>query len=184
MEIGDLEKPVEEYKDRTKLVWAGVILAVAAMIGAMWFMQKPRAQVSSVRARHILITYNSADAADRMRAIERVTDIRGRLLKGESFERLAREFSEDPASSRRGGDLGWDPKGSFAKAFEEYCWTAPVGELSDIIQTEYGFHLIRVDDSHRTAAEEYEAELDRKAWELEKEKEGGAAQPPAAETAQ
>lgn len=184
MEIRDLEKPAEEYRDRTKLIWAGVLCAFAAMIIAMWFMQKPRAQVSSVRARHILVTYSGADAADRMRALERVTDIRERLLKGESFDRLAREYSEDPASSRRGGDLGWAPKGSFAKAFEEYCWTAPVGELSDIVQTEYGFHLIRVDDRHLTAAEQYEAELDRKAWELEKEKEGGAAPPPAAGAAQ
>jgi parvulin-like peptidyl-prolyl isomerase len=184
MEIGDLEKPVEEYRDRTKLVWAGVLCVFVVMIGAMWFMQKPRAQVSSVRARHILITYNSADAADRMRALERVTDIRERLLKGEGFDKLAREYSEDPASSRKGGDLGWAPKGSFAKAFEEYCWTAPLGELSDIVQTEYGFHLIKVDDRHRTAAEEYEAELDRKAWELEKGKEGGAAEPPAAGAAQ
>lgn len=184
MEISDLEKPAEEYRDRTKLVWAAVLCVFAVMIGAMWFMQKPRAQVSSVRARHILITYSSADAADRMRALERVTDIRARLLKGESFDKLAREYSEDPASSRRGGDLGWAPKNSYAKAFEEYCWTAPVGELSDIVQTEYGFHLIRVEDRQRTAAEEYEAELDRKAWELEKEKEGGAAQPPAAGAAQ
>lgn len=184
MDIGDLEKPVEECRDRTRLVWAGVLFVFVLMVGAMWFMQKPRAQVSSVRARHILITYNSADAADRMRALERVTDIRERLLKGERFDRLAREYSEDPVSSRRGGDLGWAPKGSFAEAFEKYCWTAPVGELSDIVQTEYGFHLIRVDDRHLTAAEQYEAELDRKAWELEKGKEGGAAQPPAAEAAQ
>jgi len=161
--------PVEEPKDRTRLLWAGVAVVLALMMGALWFSQKPKANISSVRAKHILIRYNAGDAADRNRALETLTSIRERILKGEKFDALAREYSEDPMSARRGGDLGWAPRGTYSAAFDAYCWTAEVGKLSDIVSTEHGFHLIVVTDRTISAAEKFESELDQRTREKQTE---------------
>jgi len=58
--------------------------------------------------------------------------------------------------------LGWAPRGTYAASFEEYCWKGEVGKISDVIQTQYGFHIIRVDDRHIASAELYEKEIERK----------------------
>ena len=160
-----------EPKDRTRLLWLGVAVVLALMMGALWFSQKPRQNVSRVRAKHILIKFNANDAADRNRALQTLTDIRERVLKGEKFDKLAREYSEDTMSARRGGDLGWAERGTYSEAFDQYCWTADVGKLSDIISTEHGFHLVVVTDRYISDVEKYESELDKRM--REKQKEGG-----------
>lgn len=167
MDVRDLERVPEEPKDRTKLVWGAILAAVAVMVALMWFGHRPAPGVSSVRARHILISYDAADPADRSRALDQISKIRERIMNGERFDRLAAAYSEDGMSARRGGDLGWAPRGTYAPAFEEYCWNGEIGKLSDIISTSFGFHLILVEDRHITDAEAYEAELDRRARELE-----------------
>jgi parvulin-like peptidyl-prolyl isomerase len=164
-----------EPRDRTRLLWAGVAVVLALMIGALWFGQKPKADVSSVRAKHILIRYNASDPADRNRAIQTLTGIRERILKGEKFDALAREYSEDTMSARRGGDLGWAARGTYAPAFDAYCWSADVGKLSDIISTEHGFHLIVVTDRMISDAEKFESELDKRTQEKLKQGTGGPA---------
>ena len=160
-----------EPKDRTRLLWLGVAVVLALMMGALWFSQKPKQNVSRVRAKHILIKFNANDPADRNRALQTLTDIRERVLKGEKFDKLAREFSEDSMSARRGGDLGWAERGVYSEAFDQYCWTADVGKLSDIISTEHGFHLVVVTDRYISDVEKYESELDKRM--REKQKEGG-----------
>ena len=167
MDIKELEPVPEEPRDRTKLVWGAILAAVAVMVVLMWFGHRPAPNVSSVRARHILVSYDTADPADRSRALDQISKIRERIVNGERFDKLAATFSEDGMSARRGGDLGWAPKGTYAPAFEEYCWSAEIGKLSEIISTSFGFHLIVVEDRHFTDAEAYEAELDRRARELE-----------------
>ncbi len=164
-----VERSPEEPKDRTRLLWTGVVVVLALMMGALWFSQKPKANISSVRAKHILIRYNAGDAADRNRALETLTSIRERILKGDKFDTLAREFSEDPTSARRGGDLGWAPRGTYAAPFDAYCWSAEVGKLSDIVSTEHGFHLIVVTDRTISDAEKFESELDQRTREKQKQ---------------
>ncbi len=163
----------EEPKDRTRLLWACVAVVLALMIGALWFSQKPKSNVSRVRAKHILIRYNKSDAADRNRALQTLSSIRERILKGEKFDALATEYSEDTMSARRGGDLGWAPRGTYAPEFDLYCWSADVGKLSDIISTEHGFHLIVVTDRVISDIEKYESDLDQRT--REKQKQGSAA---------
>jgi parvulin-like peptidyl-prolyl isomerase len=170
VENPDLERtPREEPRDRTRLLWAGVVVALVLMIGALWFSQKPKANVSSVRAKHILVRYNANDPADRNRALQTLTSVRERILKGEKFDALAREYSEDPMSARRGGDLGWAPRGTYAASFDAYCWSADAGKLSDIISTEHGFHLIVVTDRIISDAEKFESELDRRTREKQRQ---------------
>ena len=100
--------------------------------------------MSEVYAKHILISFNAGDPADRQRAMELAEQIRQRLLDGESFSKLAKEYSNDPYSSQRGGSLGWSQRGSFTDKFEDYVWNGPVGEISPIVQTNFGYHIIMV----------------------------------------
>jgi len=159
------EPPVEEPKDRTKWIWIGVILLFIGMVVFFWMGRSPRPVVTSVRAKHILISFDANDPVDRGRAYERISELRKQILAGESFERLARANSDDTASARRGGDLGWAERDTYATQFEEYCWGAPIGELSDVIQTQFGFHLVIVEDRHIADAELYEIELEQRAFE-------------------
>jgi len=154
-----------EPKDRTKLIWLGVAILFAAMIVGLWMAGRPAARQSTVRAKHILIRFDASDPTDRARALERITELRQRIENGESFAKLAQEFSDEPASARRGGLLADQPKGNFAAEFEQYVWSAPIGELSEPIQTEFGFHLIVVVERHISDVDRYEMELDRRARE-------------------
>jgi peptidyl-prolyl cis-trans isomerase SurA len=90
----------------------------------------------------ILVTPKVSDAAKRL-AIERVTRVRERLAAGESFEDLAREYSED-ASAQFGGDLGTFGRGVLVPEFEEAAFALEPGEVSGIVPTRFGFHIIQV----------------------------------------
>lgn len=158
----------EEPKDRTLWIWLGIIALVAVALGVLWVLSHTGPDMSRVHAKHILIKFTASDPVDRARALELANDLRARIMKGESFKKLAKEFSNDEFSSPRGGDLGYQRRGVYEKAFEEYVWTAPVGQLSDIVQTGYGFHLITVVSRHISSTEQYEFELEQKAIESEK----------------
>jgi len=132
---------------------------------------------SRVRVKHILIAFDNSDPTDRARALELITDLRDRLEKGASFSNLARQYSNDEYSSARGGDLGFHKKGSFEGAFEDYVWKGPIGELSDIVQTNFGFHLVVVTERHISQPDLYEMELERKALEEQQRAPAGASAP-------
>jgi parvulin-like peptidyl-prolyl isomerase len=152
-----------EPKDRTKLLWAGILVLVVLMVAALWFSGRPSPNASQVHARHILIGFNAADAGERARALELANDLRKRLEAGEDFAILARDYSADPGSASRGGDLGYAERGIYAANFDNYCWSAPVGQLSDVIVTEHGFHIIQVLDRFISKADLYERELEERA---------------------
>ncbi len=160
--------PMEEPKDRTRLIWLGVAGLFVALVIALVLLAQRRGDVTEVRAKHILVKCNAADPVDRARALELITDIRKRIEQGESFGKLAKEYSDDEYSAARGGDLGYAPKNQYEAAFEDYVWSAPIGKLSDILQTKYGFHLVVVMDRHISKTDQYEMDLERKAKEEEK----------------
>lgn len=157
------EKSSEEPRDWTKYIWGGIVGLFILMVIFIWFAGQVKPKTSYVRVKHILIKFNPNDAADRQRALQLATDLKERIMQGESFDKLAKEYSNDPASARRGGDLGYYGKNSFEPNFEEYVWSAPIGQLSDIIETKYGFHLVIVTDRYLTDVDRYELELDEKA---------------------
>lgn len=105
---------------------------------------RPAEGAGYARARHILISAPQADSAARRPAIARINDLKQRLAQGASFETLARENSQDPASSIQGGDLGWFTRDAMVAAFANAVFNNPVGTIVGPVETEYGVHLIEV----------------------------------------
>ena len=75
-----------------------------------------------------------------------LTEVRTKALAGDDFALLAKEFSEDPGSASRGGDLDWLSLGKTAKAFENMMVTSPIEEISQVFESEFGFHFLQVLD--------------------------------------
>ena len=97
-----------------------------------------------VRASHILIKVDpQADKAQRAEALKKVEKIQERVKEGEDFAALAKESSQCPSSSQ-GGDLGYFGRGNMVQPFEEAAFALKPGEVSDIVQARFGYHLIKV----------------------------------------
>jgi peptidyl-prolyl cis-trans isomerase D len=94
------------------------------------------------RASHILVTAEGSDKAGaRKKADELLAAVQA---KPDDFARLARENSKDPGSAAQGGDLGFFGKGMMVKPFEEVVFTLKPGETSGVVETDFGYHIIRV----------------------------------------
>jgi len=163
------EVPVEEPKERAKWLWLGVIMLFCLMVLALWRWGRLNPLDSVVRARHILISFDSTNPADRARAFDLATDLRKRILGGESFSDLAKRYSTDPYSAARGGDLGLVTKGSLEGDVEEFAWNAPIGEVSDVILTRFGFHLVVVEERIISEFDRAAMEEERRLRELRRE---------------
>jgi len=97
----------------------------------------------SVRISHILMSVEPGAAAVEV-ARKKIEDLKARLEKGEDFEELARQYSEDPGSASSGGDLGLMERGDLVKEFEEVAYALNPGEISDIVRSRFGFHIIQL----------------------------------------
>ena len=75
---------------------------------------------------------------------DRLYGLRSRILKGERFSTLALLYSEDPGSAKKGGELGFHGRGEFAPEFEAAAFALKDGEISEVVETEYGFHIIQM----------------------------------------
>ena len=96
-----------------------------------------------VRASHILLNTGGKDeAAVRKQAEELLAKIKG----GADFAALATQYSEDPGSKERGGDLDFFPRGQMVPEFENAAFSLAPGQVSDLVKTQYGFHIIKVVD--------------------------------------
>ncbi|MHC8305099.1 SurA N-terminal domain-containing protein [Pseudomonas sp. PB3P13] len=94
------------------------------------------------RAAHILIEVN--DKVTEAQARARIEDVQARLEKGEKFEALAKEFSQDPGSATNGGDLGYAGPGVYDPAFETALYGLAKDQVSAPVRTDFGFHLIKL----------------------------------------
>ncbi len=110
-----------------------------------------------VRARHILVKVNrTAPEGELKQAQEQANQILKRIKSGEDFSKLAAEYSDDPGSKETGGDIGFFSRGRMAPEFENTAFSLKPGETSDIVQTNFGFHIIRVTDRKDPSIQPYE----------------------------
>lgn len=122
-----------------------------------------------VKVSHILIKtplpgpdgkVDEKGAAD---AQKRAEDILKQLQNGAKFEDLAKKYSEDLGSAKEGGSLGWIGKGRTVPEFEKVAFSLPKGQISGLVKSSYGFHIIRVDDkqdAHMKTLDEVKNEIE------------------------
>ncbi|MFO7259949.1 MAG: peptidyl-prolyl cis-trans isomerase [bacterium] len=113
---------------------------------AIYEREQPGLQV---RARHILLRVPpDATPAQRDSVLALARDLQQRAASGADFAALASEYSQDPGSARQGGDLGLFGRGQMVPPFEEAAFALQVGEVSDVVETPFGFHIIKVEERH------------------------------------
>ncbi|WP_217477348.1 peptidylprolyl isomerase [Stutzerimonas stutzeri] len=105
-----------------------------------------------VHVRHILIKPSQIRSEEESRRL--VQRLRDRILAGESFAELAKNFSEDPGSALNGGDLNWIDPNSLVPEFREVMANTPNGQLSEVFKTPYGWHILEVLGRRATDASE------------------------------
>jgi len=98
---------------------------------------------SEVEVREIVMK-PQVNAAEALRARTFLEELKQRILAGEDFAELAIKYSDDPGSGRLGGDLGTTKRGSFVPAFEAAAYNLEKDELSEIVESEFGYHLIQL----------------------------------------
>ena len=96
------------------------------------------------RVRHVLMASSAIRNDEETQ--QQLTNIRKRIIEGEDFSLLAEEFSEDPGSAKKGGDLGWTGLGVFTPIFEEMMLSSEIGDISEVFESEFGFHFLEVID--------------------------------------
>ena len=100
----------------------------------------------SVKASHILIKVDKDGDKKAWEAAKKKAEmVRGKALKGESFAKLAREYSDDPGSKNKGGELGFFTKGRMVPEFEKMAFSLKKGEISQPVKTAFGYHIIKVE---------------------------------------
>ncbi len=102
------------------------------------------AMVAQAKVRHILIKPSEIMTDEQAR--ELALDLKSRVLAGADFGELAREYSEDIGSAQEGGDLGWTSPGQMVPEFEAAAANTEVGEISDPVRTQFGWHILQVTD--------------------------------------
>lgn len=114
----------------------------------IYYEQNPSLSLIRERvfARHILLLTNNLTESEKKKKYELISSIKKMAEKGEDFSELAKIYSEDETTKKSGGKIGeYLERGQTFKEFEEAAFNTKEGGISDIIETEYGFHIIKVD---------------------------------------
>ena len=122
-----------------------------------------------VKVSHILIKTplpgqdGKVDEKGAAEAQRRAEDLLKQVKSGGNFEELAKKYSEDPGSAKQGGSLGWIGRSQTVPEFEKAAFSLPKGQISDLVKSSYGFHIIRVDDkqeAHVKSLDEVKAQIE------------------------
>ena len=123
-----------------------------ADLHAAYEKEKSRLEVPEKRhARHILIT-GKDDAA----ALALAQQVLSQAKSGKDFGELAKQYSQDPGSAQNGGDLGWAERSTFVKPFADALFGMSAGEIAGPVKTQYGYHIIRLEEIQRGKSKSFE----------------------------
>ena len=104
-----------------------------------------RERIPEIRASHILIPYRTPDGKeDTAAARAKIDSILTKIKNGADFAEMAKEYSQDPGSKEKGGDLGYFQRRQMVKEFDEAAFNLKVGQVSGVVKTRFGYHLIKV----------------------------------------
>jgi peptidyl-prolyl cis-trans isomerase D len=123
-------------------------------------------QEEQVHARHLLIMSRNAGAADEAKARARADSLLKAVKAGADFVDLCRRFSQEPGAAVSGGDLGWFGRGRMVREFETAAFALQPGELSDVVKTQFGFHIIRLEERKPAGIRTYDEASDEIRTEL------------------
>jgi foldase protein PrsA len=125
-------------------------------------IQKAYQQDKTASVRHILLLTQGKSDQEKQAIRKKMEEILARARRGEDFAGLAKEYSEDPGSKNNGGLYENFGRGQMVKPFEEAAFSVPVGQISDIVETQYGYHIIQVLDRKKESRplEEVRPELE------------------------
>ncbi len=106
-----------------------------------------RERIPQIRASHILVSFNGPNGqVDTAYARARIDTVMQKLKAGADFAELAKEYSDDSGSAKNGGDLGFFGRRMMVKEFDETAFNLKPGEISDVIRTNFGYHIIKLTD--------------------------------------
>jgi parvulin-like peptidyl-prolyl isomerase len=139
--------------------------------------QKEFQQPETVKASHILFRVNKDDSDDVVnKKLKAAKSAEERAKKGEDFSALAKELSEEPGAKESGGDLGFFPKDRMVPEFAEVAFSEKVGDISDPVRTQFGWHIIKVTDKKPAGTLPYEEVKGQLVTYLKSKKQEEAAQ--------
>ena len=146
----DLEPMVRPYTERQifnqlrQQVMTADTVIEAEELERLYQEQAPGMRI---RARHILLSMpQDADEATRDSIRALAEELQEQAAGGADFAQLAREYSADPGSAQAGGDLGWFERGRMVQPFEEAAFALEPGEVSDVVETPFGLHIIKLEE--------------------------------------
>lgn len=148
--LNDVKKDLELTVKVNKLLKSRISISEKEMKTYFEDNKATFAQEMQVKASHILVETE-----------EKANEIENKLGKGEDFAKLAKENSIDPGSKDNGGDLGFFSRGQMVKEFEETAFALKVGEISAPVNTQYGFHIIKVTELKDAKEADYEKNKDK-----------------------
>lgn len=126
-----------------------------------------------VRARHILIKFApDAKEDEKAKARQRVEELLAKVKAGEDFAALATQSSQDEGSAAKGGDLGFFKRGQMVAPFEQAAFALEPGGVSDVVESPFGFHIIKVEEKHAAATQALEQVREQIVTTLKQERAG------------
>jgi peptidyl-prolyl cis-trans isomerase D len=111
---------------------------------------------NEVHVQHILFKTVGQTDAEVEETRKKAEDVLKQAKKGAKFDELAKKFSEDPGSKDKGGNLGWIRQGQTVAEFEKTAFSLAPGQISDLVKTQYGFHIIKVLEKHTAHTKPFE----------------------------